>query len=65
MSNKPSAPSSAPGGLTEVRYSLPGMLRELDAERASGVFAMEKLDQLEIGKLFKGKKAPRRVKSRK
>jgi hypothetical protein len=65
MSPTPPASSGAPGGLTEVRYSLPAMLRELDAERASGVFAMEKLDQLEIGKLFKGRKAPRRVKSRK
>ena len=66
MSTKPApAPDAEPAGLTEVRYSLPVMLKELDAERASGVFAMEKLDQLEIGKLFKGKKAPRRVKSRK
>ena len=50
--------------LTEVKYSLPEMLRELKAERAQGVFAMEKLDQSEIGKLFKAK-IPRRVKPKK
>jgi hypothetical protein len=47
--------------LAEVRYSLPEMLAELDAERGSASFAMEKLDQAEIGKLFKSKK-PARVK---
>ncbi len=41
--------------LTEVRYSLPIMLAELKAERAASTFAMEKLDQHEIGKLFKSK----------
>ena len=54
-------PATAPHGLTEVKYSLPDLLEELKAERASGSFAMEKLDQLEIGKLFKAK-APRRAK---
>lgn len=38
-----------------VRYSLPAMLAELRAERFSGSFAMEKLDQKEIGKMFKPK----------
>ncbi len=47
--------------LTEVKYSLPEMLAELDAERSSASFAMEKLDQAEIGKLFKAKR-PNRVK---
>jgi hypothetical protein len=47
--------------LTEVKYSLPEMLAELEAERGSASFAMEKLDQNEIGKLFKSKK-PTRVK---
>ena len=42
--------------LTEVKYSLPEMLAELEAERGSASFAMEKLDQAEIGKLFKSKK---------
>jgi hypothetical protein len=48
--------------LREVKYSLPEMLAELKAERASGSFASEKLDQTEIGKLFKPK--PRRAKSK-
>jgi hypothetical protein len=50
----PQAPKSSM--LAEVRYSLPEMLAELDAERGSASFAMEKLDQSEIGKLFKSKK---------
>jgi hypothetical protein len=41
--------------IAEVRYSLPEMLEELKAERATSTFAMEKLDQHEIGKLFKAK----------
>lgn len=41
--------------LTEVKYSLPEMLEELKAERAAATFAMERLDQNEIGKLFKAK----------
>jgi hypothetical protein len=55
----PAAPKSAM--LAEVKYSLPEMLAELEAERGSASFAMEKLDQAEIGKLFKSKK-PARVK---
>lgn len=49
--------------LREVKYSLPEMLNELKAERSQGILATEKLDQAEIGKLFKPK-APRRVKSK-
>lgn len=45
--------------LAEVRYSLPELLRELNAERGSAAFAMEKLDQTEIAKLFKAKGARR------
>ena len=41
--------------ITEVKYSLPEMLEELKAERAAASFAMEQLDQQEIGKLFKSK----------
>ena len=55
------APDGAPPALAEVRYSLPQLLAELKAERATSTFAMEKLDQAEIGKLFKAK-SPRRVK---
>ncbi len=50
--------------VAEVRYSLPQMLLELKAERAASTFAMEKLDQTEIGKLFKAKPT-RRVKPKK
>ncbi len=50
--------------IAEVRYSLPDLLHELKAERAAATFAMEKLDQVEIGKLFKAK-TPRRVKPKK
>jgi hypothetical protein len=58
------SPSSPPAGpppvlpvlpleLVGVRYSLPQMLAELNVDRASGALAKEKLDQAEIGKLFK------------
>jgi hypothetical protein len=40
---------------TEVKYSLPELLEEIKAERATSGFAMEKLDQREIGKLFKAR----------
>lgn len=51
-------------GLTEVRYSLPELLAELKLERTTGSFAMERLNQMEIGKLFLNKQK-RRVKSAK
>ncbi|HXQ80411.1 MAG TPA: hypothetical protein VN775_03805 [Opitutaceae bacterium] len=53
------AAAPKPTVLTEVKYSLPEMLAELEAERGSAMFAMEKLDQAEIGKLFKAKKPTR------
>lgn len=54
-------PSAAPGpGIAEVRYSLPELLQEVRQERNAPAFAMEKLDQVEIAKLFK--KRPRRAK---
>lgn len=65
-STSPSGESDSvfkPAELAEVRYSLPQMLAELKLERTSGLFAMEKLDQNEIGKLFKAK-GPRRAKSK-
>lgn len=51
------APTPPPGRvvIAEVKYSLPDMLEELKTERAAAGFAMEKLDQSEIGKLFKAK----------
>ena len=54
-------PSNLPAG---VRYSLPEMLAELKIERAADFFAMEKLEQDEIKKLF-NTKAPRRVRLKK
>lgn len=49
--------------IAEVKYSLPEMLEELKTERSASSFAMEKLDQSEIGKLFKAKAS--RAKSKK
>ena len=59
-------PVAAPARLqiAEVRYSLPQILEELKAERTATTFAMEKLDQHEIGKLFKAK-TTRRAKNQK
>lgn len=48
-----------PSMLLEVRYSLPELLAEIENERKSASFAMEKLEQAEIGKLFKTKKSTR------
>jgi hypothetical protein len=50
-------PPTAP---TEVRYSLPDLLQEVALERGAPAFAMEKLDQVEITKLYQ-KTRPRRV----
>ncbi|MES2692129.1 MAG: hypothetical protein V4773_01565 [Verrucomicrobiota bacterium] len=52
-------PAASKIQIAEVRYDLRQMLEELKAERAASTFAMEKLDQAEIGKLFKAK-GPRR-----
>ena len=62
MSDEEHTGSEAPAAkpvLAEVRYSLPDLLAEIDDERGSASFAMEKLDQAEIGKLFKTKKVTR------
>ncbi len=61
----PAKPSAPPLLVSEVRYPLPQLLRELEIERAAASFSMEKLDQAEIGKLFKARTPSRRVKSRK
>ena len=47
-------------GISEVRYSLPELLREVQLERGAAVFAMEKLDRTEISKIFE-KPRPRRA----
>jgi hypothetical protein len=65
--NPSPTPDAAPPpvvAVAEVRYSLPQILEELKAERSASTFAMEKLDQTEIGKLFKAKPT-RRVKPKK
>ena len=62
-STEPAPAALAP--IAEVRYSLPQLLKELEAERAAGAFAMEKLGQAEIAKMFKAPKRTRRVKARK
>ena len=41
--------------ITTVKYSLPELLAELKHERATGVLAMEKLQQADIGNLFLNK----------
>lgn len=38
--------------ISEVRYSLAEMLREIEVERRESSFAMETLDQVEIQKMF-------------
>ena len=42
-----------------LRYSLPQLLAEIRTERVSGSYSMEKLDQKEIGKMFKPQKRRR------
>lgn len=54
----------AAAAMAEVRYSLPELLREVEAERNAPAFAMEKLDQVEISKLFSKEKKRRALKSR-
>ncbi|MDP3068828.1 MAG: hypothetical protein Q8N18_00995 [Opitutaceae bacterium] len=61
--SKSAAGPAAPLVLTEVRYHLPTLLAEIQAERATSAFAMEKLDQSDIKKLFKAKAT--RAKSKK
>lgn len=53
------APPRPAAQVREVRYSLPELLAELELERNTGSFAMEKLDQKEIGKLFENKRKRR------
>jgi hypothetical protein len=48
-----------------VRYSLPQLLREVQQERNAPAFAMEKLEQVEIAKLFQKNRPRRALKPRK
>lgn len=52
-------PHGQPPVITEVRYSLPELLAELQLERTSGAFAQEKLHQVEIEQLFQNRKKRR------
>jgi hypothetical protein len=55
MSNKDPA-AIAPSGispLSEVRYSLKQLLREVEYERQHSALGMELVDQAEIGAIFK------------
>ena len=49
------SPAPAPEGrpqVSEVRYSLAELLREIEVERRESSFSMETLDQVEIQKMF-------------
>ncbi len=48
----PAENSNPPPPAVTVRYSLPALLAELKLERTTGSFAQEKIDQVEITKLF-------------
>ena len=61
-SGKHPRPEFAPPG---VRSSLPKLLREVQLEREASAFAMEKLEQGEIAKLFQKNRPRRAVKPRK
>lgn len=56
-------PHRDPDPINIVKYSLPELLAELKHERATGAFAMEKLQQSDIGILFQKRKKERRGKS--
>jgi len=38
--------------ISEVRYALPELLREIEEERRDSSYAMETLEQVEIRKMF-------------
>ena len=63
MSTPDEAKPAPPPALTEIRYSLPALLAELKEERSASSFAMEKLHQAEIGKLFQNRKKRRAKKA--
>jgi hypothetical protein len=58
----PAASAQSPQ-ISEVRYSLMEILREIELERRESSFAMETLDQVEIQKMFASRR--RRDASRK
>jgi hypothetical protein len=50
--SSPSRTSAQSPQVSEVRYSLTDMLREIELERRESSFSMETLDQVEIQKMF-------------
>lgn len=65
MKSSASSHSLAASHLATVKYSLPELLAELQLEKRTGGFAMEKLPQADIGKLFQAQSKRRRGKSSK
>jgi hypothetical protein len=63
--HNPSASPTPAFQLAVVRYSLPAMLAEVQLERSAPAFAGEKLDQVEIAKLFNKPRVRRGLKNRK
>lgn len=62
----PTTPAPVPdSALRGVRYALPQLLREVQLERNTAAFAMEKLEQVEITKVFQKNRPRRALKSRK
>ena len=64
-SDESSHPAPNVSVISEVRYSLPDLLREVQHERNAAVFAMEKLDRAEISKLFQKNRPRRAIKTNK
>jgi hypothetical protein len=60
MAETNASPDGGKGSLTEVRYSLRELLKEVQAEREGSSIGQEIVDQSEIGKLFNRKKKVRR-----
>ncbi len=68
MSAAPSDPRGPPGppiGLTEVRFSLPELMRDVLEERKTSALASDKIDQVEIAKLFHKNRTRRVTRTRK
>ena len=59
--SRPAQPHSA--RIQETRYSLPELLAEIEQERHAGSFAMEKLNQAEIVKMFQNRGSRRAKKA--
>jgi hypothetical protein len=68
MNESPASHPSASApvvALTEVRFSLPDLLRDVQEERNTSALASDKIDQLEIVKLFQKNRVRRANRPRK